>query len=542
MPQELVTGSSPRQDEEAAYPVLLRSIRERFAGTVEEGASLFRVDTADMFPLFLAALPEHLRQQYTCSACRRFVNRFGRVVKIGPDGRLESVLWDADAAPDPVRDAVGALQSAVVEAKVDSVFLAKEAVWGVPVSRVAKEPFEWHHMSVAPDPRHIHRHPLLTAPQAMAAKREEYGMLCRSFEEFTADHVAQAVALLKSETFYRSEKCIGVAEWLSRLYVARTAERSEVRRAHITWLAVASAPAGYCHVRSGMIGTLLEDIAAAKPVAEIQRRFADKMHPLKYQRPQVGPSDGNVEQAEKIVRALASAGALDRRFAKAEEVEALWRPSAKNAAPAEGGVFGYLKSKVKGPDLLEIQGPKMTWEKFQRELLPTADHIEFQVPARGSFIALVTAVNAEAVPILQWDREERRNPVSWYVYHNGSPAEQWHLQSGRWVAVTAITRLPPNWHGAEPRHHGDGVILLLEGAHDRQGSTGMGFFPEQLRSEYHPVRRTMEAHARAKGVAGAEEATACGVDARKGATWDHVVRVTDRTRGTRTSLTLDRWD
>src|SRR5207253_1562968 len=49
--------------------------------------------------------------------------------------------------------------------------------------------------------------------------------------------------------------------------------------------------------------------------------------------------------------------------------------------------------------------------------------IELQVPgSSGHFMALITATRPEAPPILQWDSEERRNPVSWY-YHSGVDAE-----------------------------------------------------------------------------------------------------------------------
>ncbi len=56
----------------------------------------------------------------------------------------------------------------------------------------------------------------------------------------------------------------------------------------------------------------------------------------------------------------------------------------------------------------------MTWEKFARTVLPDAETIELYVPAEAApYVAMVTAANPQAPPILQWDRAERRNPVSW---------------------------------------------------------------------------------------------------------------------------------
>lgn len=53
-----------------------------------------------------------------------------------------------------------------------------------------------------------------------------------------------------------------------------------------------------------MIGTLLDDIASGMSFDSVSRRFAEKMHPLQYQRPQAAPSAGNIAQAEKIVEKL----------------------------------------------------------------------------------------------------------------------------------------------------------------------------------------------------------------------------------------------
>src|SRR2546425_8355197 len=75
-----------------------------------------------------------------------------------------------------------------------------------------------------------------------------------------------------------------------------------------------------------MFGTLLEDISNGLPLPEVSKRFAEKMHPLRYQRPQAAPSEGQLAQAEKIVAQLGAAGSLARRFARLEEVETIWTP------------------------------------------------------------------------------------------------------------------------------------------------------------------------------------------------------------------------
>ena len=189
----------------------------------------------------------------------------------------------------------------------------------------------------------------------------------------------------------------------------RSATQNNRTRNNLTWSAVATAPSGFCRIKSSMVGTLLQDIVAGSSFADISCPPSDKMHPLQYQRPQAAPSAGNIAQAEKTIEVLKSAGSLERRFARLEEIELIWSPAAPAPKPAEvrGGVFSHIAPKGKR-HIGEVNLPTitMTWDKFQREVLPTAQEIEFYItPYRSSYIALVTAVNLDAPPILQWDTE-----------------------------------------------------------------------------------------------------------------------------------------
>lgn len=532
--------------EDDQYRQLLSCVRERFtrATTATPPPALFTTNAAGLFDAFLDALPPGRRQHYTCNACRRFVERFGGVVKVEPDGSQVSPFWDPADAPPFFAASVRAIAKLVARAKVTGVFLCIDRVWGLPSNRqtVPGQVRTWHHLAVTPPPALVHKLPRgQTIEGAMAVKGEEHGMLCRGLAEFPIEVVRQAHTLLTNGQLYRSEKCIGPAKWLLDLHEAREATKNSAARDNLAWRAAATAPAGFCHVRSSMIGTLLEDLAANLPFADIKAKFDAKMNPLIYQRPQTAPSAGNIAQAEKLVAELQAAGALARRFAKIEDVEALWKPKAREATPPPGGVFGHLLTKTAPAKSVDAPPVVMTWEKFARTVLPDAETIEFFAPSRNTgYFGMVTAANPDAPPILQWDREERRNPVSWYFYHGGSAPEQWNLTRSAWHEVTAITLKPSSWYGAPSAHQGEGVFFILKGARDLRYTSGAGFFPECLRSEYHGVRRTMEAYAASAVVAGAAEATACGIALQKGQPWDHLFRVTSK--GTTVTYKLDRWD
>lgn len=685
------TAASAQDPSDDGYPQALASIQARFSALSTSGP-LFSTESGDLFALFLGALPQNLRQYYTCHACCSFVRKYGGLVTI-ENGVTVPLMWEPEPKIGLLSDAVRALHQAVARAPISGRFLSAMQLWGTPKTGV------WDHFAVRPAPALLKQPTVLkTLAQIVAETREDRGMLERGLAEFSVEIVRKAHLLLTSGQLARADRHIGAAKWLLDLHeqLAGTVGRA---RENLLWLAAAQAPAGFCHVRSGMLGTLLTDIAAEMPFPQIKARFEEKMDPTQYMRAQAPPSAGQIAQAEKVVSALNAAGALLRRYARLADVqEFLWRPKpAPDPAPGKsGGVFGHLLSQSRAPKT-ELPQKTMTFEKFQRTVLPNAVGIELQIPgSSGHFMALVTAAQDGAPPILQWDTEERRNPVSWY-YHSGvdaeirervraaggmhegvdirasllwnnrndldlhvmtprsehvyyghkrgacggwldvdmnvrgetttpvenirwakgvaprgryrffvqnfryhdpsfaitpfkvelevngeishyegeipsgrtgaasditvfefeydpsqqyrarpqhqSDAQQWNLQPGAWAPLSGITLSPNHWGSRPLEHHGKHAFFLIQGCRDLTADqkTGRGFFVESLRSEFHPIRATLEAYARGAAIAGAAEAEACGLGmSDQKQSWNIRVRVT--TNDSVATYLLDRWD
>lgn len=392
------------------YPHFSEIIKERFA--TFSSKPLFTTDADGGFDAFLEGLPLEARQHYTCKCCRNFVNRFGGLVSISEDGEINSALWDEDNIPDFFVEAVKALKKIVLNSRVTGVFVSKERTLGQPHSG------GWSHMSVTLPVNKVYSSRLKTAGQEMADKKEDFRILTAGLTEYPLEAVEQAVTLLESESLYRSDKVLGVAKFLQVLHTKHQNIRNNQTRDNITWMAVANAPSGFCHVKSSMIGTLLDDIVNGLPFDSIRRRFAEKMSPSNYMRAQVAPSQGNIEQAEKIVEKLGIANSLQRRYATIEEVpETIWKNKGsfvkKGDVKAEG-VFGNITPKEKTNTVssrVDLPSVVMTWDKFQRTVMPSAESIEVKIDNPNRFMALVTASDDTAPNILQWD-----NAFSWYYY------------------------------------------------------------------------------------------------------------------------------
>lgn len=515
------------------YSGFLQSIKDQFHVNISKSnTAIFTTDAKGLFDVFLDHLPTQMRQHYNCSACRHFVNRYGNLVVIDNEGELEPIMWGE--SPEFFAPSVHAIRNQIIHSKVNGVFVSNHTDLGQSITGA------WKHMSVTLPESFLSKSRLKTPYQIKAEKLEDFHTLQNALKEYPLDIVEAAIVLLKTEALYRSERCLGVAEWLQQLQKQIIHIKDNYKKDHIIWRVVALAPVGFCHVKSSMIGTLLDDIKAELPFESISKRFAEKMHPLQYQRPQASPTTGNILQAEKIIEKLGIQKSLYRRFARLDELETIWTPKEKKETKNSNGIFSHLISKEKKKQIkIEIPSITMTWKKFFETVLPTAEYMEFLAKdCLDNYTAILTAVHDDAPPILQWDKEECRNPFSLYVRIGGSHCRDWKLSVG-YCKVTGICYRPSMWHD-NFAHQGKGVIFILEGAKDKDYIGGNALFPENLRSELHVIRATIEAFSQKETIKGYEEASACGILLQHGLTWNYKVRVI--TPAGSAIYQLDRWD
>ncbi|MEZ4382881.1 MAG: hypothetical protein R3A79_16215 [Nannocystaceae bacterium] len=545
---------------DAGYDTLLARVSERLAGLRD---AVFTTDADVDWSLadrFVAALPAELQQEYTCATCARFIAEFGGLVTIDASGAATPLVWAPDPAYEGLAPAVAALAERVAAAAVTGVYLNPAAQWG------RAEHGGFRHLAGAVDASVRHVHPVDSAHQRRAELAKDFASLRRALlDEYSSDHIDVALGLLRGEKLFRGEKILGVAEWLADLdqrlreaagkrYRTTTKRRQAELRDNLLWRAVAAAPPGFCRVRSTMIGTLLDDIAVGKPYAAVERAFRQKMDPLSYQRPQAKPSRGNLRDAEALIAKLGSASAFDRRFARLDDLETLWRsdvepPAASTTSASSDGraqsVFAGVESRDDSPKARALVGAgaqTITWEKLRRTALADAARIELWVPTTAHFYAFVTAVDPDAACVVQWDREDRRNPVTWYTHSAPPAAVDWSLTSG-WHDLTAISLFPHQWADeAAFAHQTPGALLVVAGCWPKREGTGL--FPEFLRAEYRPIRASVEALMRARELAGRDQASACGVALRAGVQPPQPLRlrVHPRGRGVAREYAVDRWD
>lgn len=406
------------------YEAFLYRLEQRLKEVTYKGTlPVFHTD-AECWTLYLGSFDDPvIRQYHNCNCCRTFINRYGSLAIITPEGELVPALWHVSDAPDLYAPAVAAMANAVRRAKVTGVFKSSDRTWG------QHEAGGWTHLSVTPPAGLVYTGRAKSAHEVAAALAQDHSLLRRALTEFSPGVVTKVQELVSSGHLRRANLIEGQLAWFAQLQKDLGGSRSSNR----IWLAAATAPAGWTHIRSSVLGSLLEDVAAGMEFEAVKRRFEERVDPGSYQRSQVAPSDNAIREAEKLVEKLGIAPSLPRRYASLDEVysRAVWLPAKNSTAPATaapaasmGSVFSHLRTLVPDPALnLTVPPISITLEKFKRAIMPGARSMAVRVPTDTSrFIALTTAVDAGAPPILAWDSEDCRNPVAWY-YSGGVDAE-----------------------------------------------------------------------------------------------------------------------
>lgn len=542
-----VGGYDPRCDDDVTYREWMSRIQARFESITANASSLYISSAQGLWKAYLSGFADDATRQYhNCWTCQAFVDRFGGLVVVDDSGVAHSALWRVDDAPDLYKPAVQAMLDVLAKApKVDRPFFSDEAVLG------SAEAGGWAHFSLVLPPKFVNNSALLAAHQVVAAKTQGRASVRRAIGQYKPEVVKRALTILESDALYRGEAVIGPAQFLAAVHEAMQLP-ADYARHNLVWKLVTEAAEGMLHPTSTMISTLLDDLMdTSLGLDDVKRRFAAKMNPLVHRRPQAAPSAGNIVRAEKIVEKLGVQRSLERRFARLHEIEALWRPPLPSGGEAGGGVFSHLKAKDAKPAMPPVhastEATPITYVKFRDTVLPKAESIEAMVThGNQPFAAFVTALYDDAPPIIKWDRADRRNPFTWYMWGtrqvSGSPPSQWGLRSG-WVKVTAVSRSPAEWGlpaGNDSVAAYRSAMFVLEGAVDSRDD-GNALFPEFLAPEFHEISSTVEAYSKSAKIHGRDSASASGILVSASGK-PHPLRVRVTAGGVTQVYNIDRWD
>ncbi len=389
-------------------------VAKQFAAMSEH--NLFRVDIdgAHLWGAYLESFPAGTnaifreRAEYDCSCCRQFIKAVGNVVAI-IDGALVSV-WDITTNEPAFQAVANALSLLVKGAPIANVCLHREATAGTDKN------FE---QLMEPEPKVITwSHFFVRLPTACVSNgvdigpklseyRAQHDVLKRSLEELTDEAVDTVLELIAQNSLYRGEEhqfAVESFRKLKRQYAAVT------DRDAFVWSQIRTIPGSVAKIRNTSIGTLLVDLSEAMDMEQAVRKFESVVAPQNYKRPTALVTKKMIENAKATLEGLGLISALERRYARLEDIsvnDILFAD--RSAGKAIGGdVFDSLstKSKVQTFDRVE----SIAIEDFIRDIVPRVTSIELLMENRhaGNLMSLIAPADPTANLLFKWD-----NRFSW---------------------------------------------------------------------------------------------------------------------------------
>jgi hypothetical protein len=472
--------SNPTEGSDRDWRLLLRQIADEFDRKQRLYDHLFTLDLDgdDLFTVFLDGLPPGDRQGHACRTCRAMFARYSQLTFLDDRGRPVSPF--PESAPGIYGPALEAVKERTMKAGASGFYVPETQTLGTPGSG------GFTHFSVkfAKSGGRLRGE---TAYQRQAKLTEDLKLVHRALKDFSRDDVARAKA--EFQTLPQNGKFLAMLDWLYRLM-----EIPEGRwRRNLIRLEVAKAPEGHAHLRNTCVGEFMID-AAQKGVEHARKEYEKKLDPTRYMRPQAAPAEGAIGAAERKVDQLGLETAFQRRYASLEDLENwIWQPSKTESRPTASGRTGFFSDvETKRPVRhTTTTGPvRMTLHKFRKTVLSEALGMEMMAYT-GHWGHLLTASDPAAEPIIAWDRKEKRNPVSFYLYPTGSYASQWGLLTYQWYPVTGLHALP--WEGSHWKARKRGLFVLVAGAKDTRDPGGSCLFPEFIDPALREVRSVIEA-------------------------------------------------
>jgi hypothetical protein len=378
---------------------------------------LFRldVDKDALWSTYLTAFPEGTnpmfreRTEYDCSCCRQFVRAIGDVVAI-INGEVVSI-WDA-VCDEPAFQAVARALSALVKSRpVDNAFLNPDRTVGTDKNfeQLTDGVATWNHFFV-------------NVPTNFVCKKAEIGprlsetralhdVLYRSLQELTDDAVDTVLELIGQNSLYRGEENKFALEMFRSLKRKFSGLDDEQARHAFVWSQISAVPGSVSKIRNTSIGTLLVDLSEGMELDPAVRRFEAVVAPANYKRPTALVTPKMVEAAKKTLADLGLISALQRRYARLEDLsvnDILYadRSARKLLTP---DVFDTLATKAAKPKNLD-KVEEVQIEAFIRDVLPRAEAVEVFLENRhtGNLVSLIAASDPTANALFKWD-----NQFSW---------------------------------------------------------------------------------------------------------------------------------
>lgn len=483
--------------------------------TRDPGKRLFRVklERNELFEKYLSLFETNIRQNYNCACCKSFLRRFGGLVTIDSvTGKTTSAMWRTEEGFSPTsgmaffNPILKELADIVEGAEVDYYFTRRPDQ--VHIGTLLKGGFQ--HFFI--DANAVEK----SAPfstMTTEAKYQDFEFLENNLQKFDLSIVSPALMFFEADKDMKSHtKHRNTLNKFKEQAEKYAANKNPKVQANFIWDAISSVDKGLINIGNTVVGRFMKHLMTDFTLEQAKSEFLKAVDPLRYFHPTAAASAGTIAAAEKLFAQLGYESALNRRFARLDEIpKKLWEP-AKKEAPVKEGIFASLIPKEDEKKSVTIDAGVITWVVFERDYLPKADSIKVKFRSNKLYLfgSYATAGDPESKPIFKHDTQEQRNQFSEFTscsMDNNGNASGLHASSfvniEHSIEVAAILTIPQEFYNeAKPPL---GTIRLVLKGYNHPGCNSLALFPEILRHELYPARSVIEQFSNQNSITGKDD-------------------------------------
>lgn len=351
------------------------------------GGELYTVDVEDIFATYLASFPEGTnpifreRTEHDCNCCKQFIRKLGKVVAITDVG--VATVWDDYAdLPHPYNIVSARMAALVRQAPIKSVFRVKEGSYGQVFNYDNATDQRWDHFFGKVDRKHKSNEPA----EAIGSWNSRVHVFRRGLNELKLSAIDDVIDLIDNNGLYRG------GEHKAALTEFRELKHFYDEGGHDELYIWKNAGHRRAEFRNTVIGTLIVDLSDGKPIEEAVRLFESKVAPHNYKRPSAVITPRMIEDAVVTLEKLGLEGAVNRRFARLEDV------SVNDVLFVDNSVQDRMRDGLRGmlmeaaethkPDIKNAT--EIDIQSFIDDIVPTADAMSVLVQNRhvSNFVSL----------------------------------------------------------------------------------------------------------------------------------------------------------
>lgn len=376
-----------------------------------------------MWEIYLKSFPEgsdpiyRERSEHDCNCCKQFIRNVGNVVMIDDNNKITSI-WDVIIEGEensPYQVVANALSKYVTSCEIENVFLSEEKTAGTDKNYEEREGKikTWNHFFVnIPNSFVVKPGEKASTLSDIRASRD---VLFRGLSEITDDSLDTVLELISQNSLYRGEENEFAVKEFKKLKTKFSKLKTTEEKICFVWSCVKNKtiPVSVIRIRNTSIGTLLVDLSSGLDLEESVKSFESKVAPMNYKRPTSIITKSMIENAKKVLDELGLTSALERRYAKLNDI------TVNNILFVDRNAKKYMKDRVDNvfDELSETTNPKnfgkieeISIEKFLKDVLPTTNSMEILLKNshQKNLVSLITSVDPTSNKLFKWN-----NNFSW---------------------------------------------------------------------------------------------------------------------------------